>query len=86
MLRRQLAAAEAESSGDGGDAWVEELALEIARLEQDPGRIPWMDGLPQQIEASLAPYREHLDELQCEATLPLELIRNEKQGLSISGH
>ena len=43
-------------------------------------------GLPAQIEASVAPNRERLDALLCEATLRLELIRNEKKGRSIHGH
>jgi hypothetical protein len=85
-LRRQLATVEAGPTVPRDGAWAEELASEIGRLEQDPRRIPWMDGLPARIGASIAPYRERLDALHCEATLGLELIRNEKKGLSIHGH
>lgn len=85
-LRRQLATVEAGPPGADSSIWAEQLAGEIARLEQDPRRIPWMEGLPAQIEASVAPSRERLDALLCEATLALELIRNEKDGLSVHGH
>lgn len=85
-LRRQLAAVEAEPPGAASTAWARELASEIARLEEDPRRIPWMDGLPPQIETSIAPYRERLDALLCQGALTLELLRNEKKGLSIHSH
>lgn len=85
-LRRQLAIVETDASSDEDDAWAAELAAEIARLEADPRRIPWAEGLPARIDASIAPYRERLDQLFCEAALSLELIRNERQGLGIHGH
>lgn len=85
-LRRQLAVVAASLPGAASDAWATELAAEIARLDDDPRRIPWAEGLPVQIDESIAPYRERLDQLFCEAALSLELIRNEAKGLSVHGH
>jgi hypothetical protein len=85
MLRRQLAAVEASPGADRED-WARELTAEIARLDEDPRGIPWMDGLPPQIAASVAPYRQRLDELACEDATSLELMRNEKSGLGFHGH
>jgi hypothetical protein len=59
VLRAQLAAAESDPSVQPG--WPTALATEIARLEADPRRIPWEDGLPPAIADSLAPYRERLE-------------------------
>jgi hypothetical protein len=78
MLQRQLVAVEA---GPDRTAWAEELAAEIARLEEEPRRIPWMEGLPPRIEASVAPYRERLDALWFESAAHLELLRNEIDGI-----
>jgi hypothetical protein len=59
LLHNQLdALPEAES---GREAWEQELTAEIARLEGNPGRIVWQDGLPPAIEASLSPYRDRLE-------------------------
>jgi hypothetical protein len=85
MLRRQLAAVEGDPLADPDGEWAGGLTAEIARLEEDPRRIPWMEGLPPAIEASVSPYRERLDALLCEAALDVELIRNERQGIGIRG-
>jgi hypothetical protein len=74
MLRRQLDAAEP------GSDWAGTLEDEIRKLERQPGKVPWTDGLPPAIEASLAPYRQDLEENYCAATMPLELSQNRVVG------
>jgi hypothetical protein len=59
---------------------------EILLLENQPRRLPWQDGLPQAIAASLAPYRERLDELFCAHTVPFEYTQNRVRGLGIHGN
>jgi hypothetical protein len=86
MLRRQLAAVEAGPPIEDRDAWSVELAAEIARLEEEPRRVPWMEGLPARIEASVEPYRERLDALWCEDAAHLELLRNEVDGIEFHSH
>jgi len=58
VLANQLAALEAVRGHD--PAWAEQLAAEIAALDQDPERLPWQDGLPAPLAASLAPYEDEL--------------------------
>jgi hypothetical protein len=65
--------------------WHRTLSAEISRLEQGPGSLPWREGLPAQITASLAPYRERLQETYSAATNSLELARNREEGVSIHG-
>jgi hypothetical protein len=81
MLRRQLDAAEP------GSAWAGTLADEIRNLERQPEKVPWTDGLPPAIEASLAPYRQELEANYCAATVNLELSRNRvvAGGIGITG-
>jgi hypothetical protein len=71
MLKRQLAAAE-EGQLEAGD-WRERLAAEIRRLEEDPERVAWQDGLPEAIAASLEPFREELEAAYSRTTNPAEL-------------
>ena len=69
---------------EGGPAeTMAAVAIEVQAMEQDPKRIPWQDGLPSEITASLLPYRSELDRLFCGSTPPLELMINEKRGLVI---
>ena len=81
MLRRQL------DDAEPGSAWAGTLADEIRKLEQHPGIVPWTDGLPPAIEASLAPYRLELEENYCAATVNLELSQNRvvAGGIGITG-
>ena len=78
MLRNQWA-----SVVDGENSV---LAVEIARLEVDPRRLPWQDGLPPALAASISPYRERLDETFCVETMGLDLNKNRQQGLGIHGN
>lgn len=61
LLRNQLADLEAEDAGEGPDGWREALTDEIAAMEADSARLPWVEGLPEIIASSLSPYRERLD-------------------------
>jgi hypothetical protein len=84
MLRNQRTAIDAL----GEDALVgfrDLLDQEIAMLARDAERSPWQDGLPPQIEGSLAPYRDELGALFCPDAFSLELTRNEKFGIGIRG-
>lgn len=42
------------------DPWAARLDEEIAAMRVDPQRLPWEDGLPEPIAASLAPFRDEL--------------------------
>jgi hypothetical protein len=85
MLRNQLAAlATAGSDAEPADGWRREQQAEIDRLEAEPDRLPWQDGLPPALAASLAPYRGRLGAAFCAATAGLELTRSRKRGLSIT--
>lgn len=77
MLRNQLAGAD-EQNGT--------LTAEIARLEAEPERLPWQDGLPPALAASIAPFRERLDAAFCVETMGLELNKNQQRGLGIQGN
>ncbi len=43
------------------DPWRETLAAEIEAMEADRFRLLWQDGLPDVLEASLKPFRRHLE-------------------------
>lgn len=79
MVKNQLAALP-----EAGDAtWKARLSEEIAALEQDGDRLPWQDGLPTAIAASLEPYRERLESSYVREANPFELARNRRRGMSI---
>ncbi len=61
VLRNQLSDLDA-AMGDGVETWRQTLAAEIAALEGDAHRLPWEEGLPESIAASLQPYRDRLEE------------------------
>jgi hypothetical protein len=73
MLRHQL-----EDAGEMDDVtarreWSRALEAEIQAMESDPYRLPWKDGLPEQLQASLEPYRERLDQSYSELCNTLEV-------------
>jgi hypothetical protein len=65
ILRNQLEAAESDPRVDQLASWTEELATEIEAMESDPSRLPWVDGLPEVLATSFAPYRERLEQSYC---------------------
>jgi hypothetical protein len=73
-LRRQLAGVESEPDKSG--EFVNQLAAEVAALENDPDRIPWQDGVPERIAESFTPYRDRLDAAYSPAGAELELLNS----------
>ena len=72
MLRRQLVALD---ESDGADPrWRQTLAAEITAMENDPFRIPWRDGVPEPLAASLEPYRRPLEASYSALCNPLEIV------------
>ncbi len=59
VLENQLA--ELRARGHGATPWADRLAGEIDRLQADALRLPWQDGLPAELAASLAPFRTALE-------------------------
>ena len=74
MLRRQLELARA----GGDELWVTTLEAEMEHLDDMEPRVPWTDGLPAELEASIGPYRDRLDELFCPKLVDMEMTRNRK--------
>jgi hypothetical protein len=93
MLRNQLASLDEARVGETRQIGDRDLDLirqslqdEIDQLEIDGKRLPWQDGLPTAIAASIAPYSSRLDEVYCAATVGLELSKNRQKGLSIQAN
>jgi len=80
-LARQLEAARSESTWT---PWRTSLEQELARMEGDPSRLPWQDGLPGTIAAGLTPYREQLDRTFCGATAGLEMEQSARRALRVA--
>lgn len=81
MLANQLAAV--ETTGDDQRVILDALTAEVARLEADHDAVPWQHGVPPTMDEALLPFRERLDAGYCGATMPLELLINEKRGPAI---
>ncbi|MCP3981120.1 MAG: hypothetical protein GY716_17620 [bacterium] len=73
MLRRTR-----EASAD--ESWRLTLDTEIERMESDPDRMPWQDGLPDSIAESLRPFLERLDADFDEMTHGIDLAVQHKTG------
>jgi hypothetical protein len=56
------------------DPWREKLAAEIAAMEADHFRLPWQDGLPDVLEASLKPFRGRLEVSYSKVLNSLEMV------------
>lgn len=80
MLARQLEIARSRQASPELQSALEE---ELAAMDRDPARLPWSGGLPEAAAASIAPRRQELDELFCEAAAQLELERNRRRGPAI---
>ena len=74
MLRNQLEKLEAEGGAETTEDWRQNLEREIEAMEEDRDRLPWQDGLPEVIEASLRPYRERLEANYNPMTNPMEMM------------
>jgi len=80
-LERQLAAMPLTDIADPRRAAME---TELKRMEADPSRLIWQDGLPEVIRASFVPYRERLDRVFCEATAGLEMERSASRAIRVA--
>jgi hypothetical protein len=72
MLRNQLEDLLAEDVESATETWREALEAEIAAMEADRLRLPWIDDLPSPIEQSLAPFRDRLEQSYSEQCSALE--------------
>ena len=61
MLQNQFAKLTGIDVSPIRDPWREALAAEIEAMETDRFRLPWQDGLPDALEASLRPFRGRLE-------------------------
>ncbi len=50
------------------------VAAELAKIDDDPYRVPWQDGLPDALAFGLEPYRGRLEASYSPSTNPFELI------------
>jgi hypothetical protein len=75
MMRRQLA--DLEEGTAESTPWHDQLAAEVAAMEEDRFRIPWRDGVPERIAASLEPYRRPLESSYRALFNPLEVTVGE---------
>ncbi len=73
MVRAQMGASGPEAAAGAGEAWRDRLEREVQRLEVDPGRVLWQDGLPTNIEKALEPFRVRLEATWSASTNRLEL-------------
>lgn len=71
MIRNRL---DAESPDELQPAWRAALEAELAALDADPGRLPWADGVPAEVDEALAPSRDRLDATFAPHAAPLELV------------
>jgi hypothetical protein len=74
MIRRHVAVA---GNSPTGDAWRSELET----LDHVGQRIPFEDGPPPEIEASLSPFRDELEQLACPAASELEVVLTVRSGI-----
>ncbi len=82
MIRRQLAEARTELPED--DDWLGVLEEETVLLDADPDRIPWQDGLPEQIADCFHSSRETLDAAYSAAAAEFELLNSTIRGGGMS--
>ncbi len=80
MLANQLASLPTGAIAGAPADWRQVLAREIAALEDDSTRMPWQDGLPPQIAASIEPYRPRLEATYNAVTNEFELTRSRAHG------
>jgi len=60
------------------EQWRKTLEAEIGAMEADSFRLPWQDGLPEVLEASLEPFRERLEESYSVLVNPIEIIYRQR--------
>jgi hypothetical protein len=79
MLGNQLKKLE-ESDKSGVQAkWRKKLEAEVKAMESDHLRIPWKEGLPSALEASLRPFKERLEASYSLMTNSLEMTIEQRE-------
>lgn len=73
MVREQMASPGPESGAAEAAPWRARLEREIHRMEVDPGRVLWQDGLPATIVAALRPFEARLQDTWSASTNRVEL-------------
>jgi hypothetical protein len=73
MLQNQHEKLMARGSSDTQSEWRDLLKAEIQAMEEDRFRLPWEDGLPDVIRASIDPYRDRFEQSYNVMTNPFEL-------------
>jgi hypothetical protein len=72
MIQRQLKKLKESTTGENLEPWQKALEGEIKALKKDRQRLPWQDGLPEVLEASLQPFRKRLEACYPKLVNPLE--------------
>jgi len=87
MIRRHLEAREsairAGADTVGSAATLAQWREELMALEEAPERVPFADGLPADLAAAVAPFRDALEPTFCPHTDDFDLLRPERKGLSV---
>ena len=73
MLQNQHEKLAARGASETLSEWDGLLKAEIQAMEEDRFRLPWENGLPDVIKASLEPYRDRLEQSYNAMTNPFEL-------------
>jgi hypothetical protein len=74
MLQNQFARLTGIDVSPIRDPWRETLAAEIEAMEADRIRLPWQDGLPDVLEASLKPFRGRIETSYSKVLNALEMV------------
>jgi hypothetical protein len=74
MLDGQLNQLDAAPAETVDPAWRELLAEEVAALDHDSLRLPWQDGLPEQLEVVLEPFHDRLVDSYDEMCNSVEIL------------
>ena len=78
MLTAQLDQLDTAVAGTINPAWRDLLAEEVAALEHDSLRLPWQDGLPEQLEVALEPFHDRLVDSYDEMCNSVEILFQER--------
>jgi len=60
------------------------VQAELQRMDINPARLVWQDGLPAAVRTSLDPYRERLDRAFCISTAGLEMEQGARRALRVA--
>jgi len=82
MLRNQLASASRQPEMNARTDMRSALTAEIGRLESDPRRVAWQDGIPSGVALALEPYRGRFAASYHAPTNPFELPREPRERFS----